>query len=58
LSNDFYTSKASNQLKVVLFHLWPVKAKTIPGFIHIPLADFFIDKLALKYCNEWYEYYR
>jgi hypothetical protein len=26
--------------KVVLLHLWCVNVKTIPGFIHIPLADF------------------
>ncbi len=36
---DLHASKARYELKVVL-------VKRTPGFINIPLADFFIDKLA------------
>jgi hypothetical protein len=43
---DLHTSKARYKLKIVLLHLWRVNVKAIPGFIHISLADFFIDKLA------------
>jgi hypothetical protein len=35
-----FTGKASYQLMVVVHvPLWRVNVKTIPGFIHIPLAD-------------------
>ncbi len=37
---------AKYEMKVVLLHLWRVDVKTVPGFIHSTLADFFIDKLA------------
>jgi hypothetical protein len=43
---DLHTSKARYELKVVLLHLWRLNVKMIPGFIHITLADLFIDKLA------------
>ncbi len=43
---DLHTSKARYELKVALLHHWRVNVKTIPGFIHITSADFFIDKLA------------
>ncbi len=43
---DLNTSKARHELKVVLPHLYSVNVKTIPGLIHITLADFLIDKLA------------
>jgi hypothetical protein len=35
-----HTSKARDELKVVLLHLWRVNVKTIPGFINITLDDF------------------
>jgi hypothetical protein len=43
---DPHTSKARYELKLVLLHLWRVNVKTTSRFIHIPLADFFIDKTA------------
>ncbi len=45
---NIHTSKARYELKVVGFSTFGayINVKTIPGFIHITLADFFTDILA------------
>ncbi len=47
---DPHTSKARYEL-IGTLHLWRINVKTTPGFIHIPLDDFFMDNALYKYCR-------